>query len=180
MNQVQDFIKYLFDAVRFWIIVMPWESAIRVRLGKKVNKLGAGMHFRLPYFDSIYKQENRLRICAMPIQTLTTKDNKSVTLNGALGYKITDIEKLYNTLYQPESTIVNMGMSKLADFVHKTNSEDLEPIKIEKDLMNKMGQEDFGLKFEYIKITNFAIVQTFRLIKDNTWHWEGLDLSEKS
>ena len=59
MNQVKDFFEYIFNAVKIWIIVQPWQTGIRVRNGKQVKKLTGGIYFRLPYFDSVFIQENR-------------------------------------------------------------------------------------------------------------------------
>jgi len=179
MNQVKDFFEYIFNAIKIWIIVQPWQTGIRVRNGKQVKKLTGGIYFRLPYFDSVFIQENRLRVASMPIQTLTSKDIKTITINGAVGYTITDIEKLYQTLFHPETTIANITMSEVADFIFKNNLESINPNTIEEAVISKLNQDDFGLKFEYFRITNFAVVRTFRLIQDQSWISEGLSMNEK-
>lgn len=179
MNQVKDFFEYIFNAIKIWIIVQPWQTGIRVRNGTKVKKLEGGIYFRLPYFDSIFVQENRLRVAAMPIQTLTSKDIKTITINGAVGYVITDIEKLYQTLFHPETTIANITMSEVADFIFKNNLESINPSSIEEAVISKLNQDDFGLEFKYFKITNFAVVRTFRLIQDQSWISEGLSMNDK-
>ena len=115
----------------------------------------------------------------MPIQTLTSKDIKTITINGAVGYTITDIEKLYQTLFHPETTIANITMSEVADFIFKNNFESINPNTIEEAVISKLNQDDFGLKFEYFRITNFAVVRTFRLIQDQSWFSEGLSMNEK-
>lgn len=179
MNQVKDFFEYIFNAIKIWIIVQPWQTGIRVRNGTKVKKLEGGIYFRLPYFDSIFIQENRLRVASMPIQTLTSKDIKTITINGAVGYIITDIEKLYQTLFHPETTIANITMSEVADFIFKNNLETINPSTIEEAVISKLNQDDFGLEFKYFRITNFAVVRTFRLIQDQSWISEGLSMNDK-
>lgn len=179
MNQVKDFFEYIFNAVKIWVIVQPWQTGLRVRNGKKIKKLNGGIYFRLPYFDSIYIQENRLRVASMPVQTLTSKDIKTITLNGAVGYIITDIEKLYQTLFHPETTIANITMSEVADFIFKNNLESINPNSIEEAVVSKLNSDDYGLKFEYFRITNFAVVRTYRLIQDQSWISEGLSMNDK-
>lgn len=179
MNQVKDFLEYIFNAVKVWIIVQPWQTGIRVRNGKHIKKLSGGIYFRLPYLDSIFIQENRLRVASMPIQTLTSKDIKTITISGAVGYVITDIEKLYQTLYHPETTISNITMSEVADFIFKNNLDGINPNTIEKAVIKKLNKDDFGLRFEYFRITNFAVVRTFRLIQDQSWVSEGLSMNDK-
>jgi len=180
MNQVQQFFEYIFNAVKIFIIVQPWQSGIRVRNGKKIKKLTKGLYFRIPYFDSVYIQEVRLRISENPIQTLTSKDLKTITINSSLGYSINDIDKLYKTLYHPETTLKNIAMNEVAVYIYKNNLEDITPENLGNIVLEKLKELDYGIKFEYFKITNFAVVRTYRLIQDQSWLSEGLEMNEKS
>lgn len=179
MNQVQQFFEYIFNCIKIWVIVQPWETGIRVRNGKKIKRLSPGIYFRLPYFDSLYIQENRLRVCSMPVQTLTSKDHKTITMNGAIGYTIKDIQKLYETLFHPETTISNITMSEVADFAFLNNIGDITPKSIEKAVLDKLNADDYGLEFKYFRITNFAVVRSYRLIQDQSWISEGLTMDDK-
>ena len=179
MNQVQKFIEYIINAVKIWVIIQPWEQGIRVRNGKKIKRLYQGIYFKIPYFDSVYVQEIRLRVKEMPIQTVSSKDGKTITLNSAIGYSITNIEKLYQTLYMPEVTLQNIAMSANAEIISNTNAIDITPEKIEKAVLERLNADDYGLKFKYFKITNYAVVRTFRLIQDHSWIDEGFKLNEK-
>lgn len=179
MNQVKDFFQWLLDVIKIFIIIQPWQTGIIVRNGKKIRKISKGIFFRLPYFDSVFVQENRLRVSNMAIQTLTTKDLNTITLNSSCGYSIIDIEKLYNTLYHPEITIANMCMSEVAEFVFEKNLKDITPKAIEDQVLIKLKQLDYGICFEYFRLSNFAVVKTFRLIQDQSWVSEGLQMNEK-
>jgi len=180
MEQIKNFFDYIFKAVKFWIIIQPWEQGLRVRRGKTTTKLTGGLYFRIPYIDSVYVQETRLRMIALCMQTLTTKDGKTVTINSSLGYSIQDIEQLYQTLYHPEGTISNMAMSESSDFVFVNNLTDITPKQIEDAVLAKLNAGQYGLQFEYFKITNFAAVRTFRLIQDGqSWVDNSLKMDEK-
>lgn len=180
MNQVKDFFEYIFNAVKIWIIVQPWEQCLIVRKGTNIRKVDGGMYFKIPYIDSIYVQETRLRMLTMSIQTLTTKDKATVTINTALGYTIVDLEKLFQTLCHPDGTLSNMSMSLVAETIYSNNLTDLSPSFIEKEVIDKLNKNDYGLKFEYLKITNFATVKTFRLIQDSqSWIANDLYLEKK-
>jgi len=181
MGQIKDLLEYIFNFVKIWIIVQPWEQGIRVRKGKKIKKLSAGMYFRIPYLDSVYIQETRMRMVQMTMQTLTSKDGVAITINSALGYTIENIETLYNTLYHPEGTIVSLALSGVADYVYRTDSKSITPADIEREVIQALKAEDYGLKFKHFKITNFAAVRTYRLIQDNqTWVDTSTDISKKS
>jgi len=179
MGQLKEFFQWLLDSVKIWIIIQPWQSGLRVRMGKKIKHLKQGIYFRLPYFDSVFVQENRLRIIQMSLQTLTTKDLNAITIEGAVGYTIKDIEKLYNTLYQPETTISNLVKSKIAEYIFTRKHCEILPSEIEKDILKDLQNLDYGLNIEYFRIQNFAIVKTFRLIQDQSWNMEGLSMTDK-
>ncbi len=178
MNNIQEFFNYVFQFIKIWIIIQPWETGLIVRNGKRIKKVEKGIYFKIPYFDSVFVQESRLRVVPLPIQTLTTKDLKTITLNGAIGYSILDIEILYNKLFHPETTIQNVVMSEIADILYKTSLEDISPIIIQNVVLKKLREEKYGINFEYFKITNFAVVKTFRLIQDHSWMDEGLKMDE--
>lgn len=179
MNQIKDFFEYIFNAIKIWVIVQPWQSGIRVRNGKHIKKLENGIYFKIPYFDSVYVQETRLRVVQFPVMTVTSADLKTITLNLSIGYSIEDIEKLYATLYHPELTIQNIGMAETSDFVYRNNVPDLTPEKVSQAVAKKLQEGDYGLNIEYAQVTNFAVVRTYRLIQDQTWFNEGIKLDVK-
>jgi regulator of protease activity HflC (stomatin/prohibitin superfamily) len=179
MGSIKELIDYLLNVVKFWIIVNPWERAIRVRFGKNQKLLKGGVHFRIPFLDNFYIQCIRLRVVALSMQTLTSKDIKTVTLNGVAGYEITNIETLYNTMLYPESTISNIIQGELAAYIYSHDIVNILPEEIEKSVMTKLGDlNKYGIKVSYFKLTNFAIVRTYRLIQDHSWFNEGIKLTE--
>jgi len=179
MNQVQQFFEYIFNAVKVFIIIQPWQTGLRVRNGRKIKKLNKGIYFRIPYFDSVFIQETRLRVGEVPIQTLTSKDLQTLTISSSFGYSVEDIETLYNTLYHPEETLQNIAMSEVANFVFINNIKDITPDNIEKSVLDKFKEMGYGLNFEYFKIANFAVVKTFRLIQDQSYGYSRLDMEDK-
>lgn len=179
MNQIKDFFEYIFNAFKIWVIIQPWEQGLRVRNGKEIKELKGGIYFKIPYFDSVFVQEDRLRVAPLPIQTLTSKDGKTITLNSSIGYCVLSIRQLYQMLFHPETTISNIAMSEIADFIFKNDLKDITPAVIEEVVLAKLNAGNYGLKFEYFKITNFAVVRTYRLIQDQSWVSEGLDMNKK-
>ncbi len=180
MGQIKDLLEYIFNFIKIWIIVQPWEQGLIVRRGNKIRKVSKGMFFRIPYFDSVYIQESRLRMVQLCMQTLTTRDKQTVTINSSLGYSMVDIQKLFNTLCHPEGTISNIAMSVTSEYIFNHELINIIPKELEIEVLKKLNENDYGLKFEYFKITNFASVKTFRLIQDSqSWVDNSLHISEK-
>lgn len=179
MNQIKDFFEYIFNSIKIWVIIQPWQQGLRVRAGKGIRQLEGGIYFKIPYIDSVYVQEVRLRIISLPIQTLTSKDLKTITLSGSIGFTVTSIETLYKTLYHPEMTLSNIAMSVMCEFIFSNRIEDITPKTIEEAVLSKLNANDYGLKFSDFKITSFAVVTTYRLIQDQSWVSEGVDMDKK-
>jgi Membrane protease subunits, stomatin/prohibitin homologs len=180
MNILKDLIDYLTKLFTWWVVVMPWEQGIRVTLGKKAVVLNKGIYLKLPLIHQVYVQEKRMRVIVVPIQTLSTADGHVITISCSVAYSITDIFKLYNTLYQPDMTISNLMLGKISEYICTHKLTECRIDQIEYALAQSIKSTDYGLTYEYVKIVNFASVKTFRLIQDSTHLWEGLDMLKKS
>lgn len=167
------FIHKFFASLKPWVVVNPWEQCLRVRLGKNIRLLGAGIHYRLPFFDEFFVQPIRLRIIGIERQTLTCLDGRSVTLDGTVGFSITDLEALYRSLHQVDHTIRNIVKAAVSDSVCRQNAQDLQPGSLANTVHNVVRSKlsYAGLLIESYSVTMFVVsdnrgVRTIRLVGD--------------
>ena len=178
MNQVREFIEYILNLVKIWVIIQPWQQGIRVRIGKNRKLLNPGIHFKIPYFDSVFVQETRMRIVDMPLQSISCKD-QTITLNASFGYTISNIDRLYLTLFHPETTLKNLTMAKITDYISVRDFADIKLNDLENYVLTELKSLDYGIQFTTFQIMNYASVKTYRLIQDRAWTHEGLDMNGK-
>lgn len=171
LQQIADWIAKL----KCWYVVRPWEQAIRVRCGKWIVSVLPGFHFRIPFIDEVLIQNVRLRVLNLPVQTVTNKSGETVTLSGAVRWRISDVRMIYEKLHTPEDWIYNTVLAALAEAVFESNG-DATPLKLgvaaTKVLVS--GSPGLGLEIECVSVTDFARVRTYRLIsgEGNTgWTW---------
>lgn len=176
VNTITAFLAKLFQ---WWFTVMPWEQALLIRNGNRVRLLAAGIYLKIPFIDSVYIQTTRMRMIDTPMQTMSTKDGNTITIKSAIGYTISDIQILYNTLYHPEMTLNSMAMGFVGEFVRDNLIDEITPTKIEQFVGSKINAADYGLKNLTIRITTFAVVKTFRLIQDGSGLYENLNMEPK-
>lgn len=176
MNWFQQIMESIGQLLRWWFIVLPWEQALRVRLGNRIVLFESGLHFQVPFIDRVYIQNIRRRIAPIRIQTITTQDGKTVTLAGSLSYKITDIEKLYRTLHQAESTIMQSVQGIVSDFVVRNDLAQCTPRKVAENVTERLNLDRYGLGETEFFLTDFAIVRTYRLLQDELTRWAGAEL----
>jgi regulator of protease activity HflC (stomatin/prohibitin superfamily) len=178
VNSFWDVMSRFANIFVWWTVVAPWEEAIRVRLGNRVHRLGPGFHLRIPHIDMIFRQTIRMRVSVVQLQTLSTKDGKTVTLCATIGYCISDIVKLYNTLHHADETIRNIVSGSVASIVRDCRLEDCKPSMIEAEVNKKLDLEQYGLGKAIVTIVDFAIVKTYRLMSDQRWQTtDNLDTS---
>ncbi len=177
MNYLEQIIKTFSSYFKWWIIVLPWEAGIRVWLGKKTTLLKPGIHIRIPLLHAIYIQTIRMRVVTLPPQTIATRSGKLMTISAVYGYSISDIVKVYETLHHPEMTISNMVLSEIATYL--MNNSEVEAEEIQEEVLKKLCELEYGLTFSYVRIISFCQVKALRLIMDQNWMPDGLDVELK-
>jgi regulator of protease activity HflC (stomatin/prohibitin superfamily) len=155
--------------LKWWVIILPWESGIRIRFGKHIKLLAPGIHFRLPYLDSCYRQPIRLNFILLSPQTLTCKTGETITISINVGYLISDVLKVYNSVSELQSAIFGSVQGAISEFISKHDISECNPSLIESHCSTILSSKDWGVTIEELHITSYAIVKTFRLIQDSSW-----------
>ena len=181
MNELIELIKRFINELKFWMIIDPWDQAVRVRLGKYTKVLKGGVYFKIPVLDIFYVQSCRFRISSNADKnTVQTLDNKAVTFVIGIGYKIDDIFKLYNTLHHAEDTIKYMMRSEACKYVSLHNLVDIKLQQMTEALTQKLNLEEYGLSSVIVYITDLTYVKTYRLIGDYMYGNNGSMLSTEA
>ena len=169
----------LFQSLQWWIVVAPWEQALRVRLGKTATVLQSGMHFRIPFLDRIFVQSVRLRMISAQGLTMTTKDKKCVTLSFAVAFSVEDIGKLYNTVQTPELTLIHEVEGIISSYLATRESVDISPSNLEAYALGKIPEGNWGLSQCRLIVTSFAFVRVYRLLNNEYRSLSSMDELEK-
>lgn len=163
--------KQLTQTLTWFVVVAPWEQAIRVRLGKHVRRLEAGTYLRIPFVDRVFKQSVRRRLSMVRPQTLTTMDRRVVTCAGAIGYSIGDLVKLYDTLESPNDTIENEVAGLVARFIGQTALSGITAKNLEEFVMAHLNLSKYGLEGQEFYLTSLATSKTYRFITGGMDSW---------
>ena len=171
MNWFLEILRSFWRLFVWWVVILPWEEGIRVRLGKKRVRLHPGLRFRIPYLDTVYKQSNRLRWAVMMPQTVTTRDGHTLTVSGQLGYRITNIDTLYDTLHQAENGVRAVAQGAIADYIHGHELRECAPDAVAAGALGKLSLDSYGLAAERVQLTTYCRVKTYRFITDQHEGW---------
>src|SRR5258706_12042299 len=162
-----ELISQILGMFQWWIVIAPWEQAIRVRRGNKIKVLMPGIHFRIPALDRFFVQSTRKRYMNTPTQTVTTKDRQAVTISGGTAYSIVDIGALYNTLSDPEDVIQIETLALVAQYIAAHDLADISPGNIQDHVTHGLNLSQYGLGETNFLITDFVSVKTYRIINTN-------------
>lgn len=169
MSGLWDFIGRFARLFQWWVMVAPWEQAIRMRLGRHKRKLGPGIHLRIPVLDRLFLQSIRRRVASLQVQTLTAADGRTLSVCAVFGYEITDIEKLYETLHHAEETIRNTVSGAIAERVQAASGPSCGPVPIREAVLLGLDLGRYGISSLDLQFTDFAFTRVHRLVMDSKW-----------
>lgn len=164
MPTLENIFAGLGNMLKWWVVIAPWEQAIRVRGGKKITTLGPGIRLRIPGLDRFFVQSTRKRYMHTPPQNVTTKDGKALTISGGTSYIVRDIGILYNTLSEAEDVIVTETQALIAAYVTQNSLEECSIGGLQEYVSGRLHLGRYGLGDVNFYVTDFVAVKTFRVI----------------
>lgn len=183
IQTILELLQRCFELFLWWTVIQPWEQGIRVRLGKDRKKLLPGIHFKIPYVDCVFKQTVRRRYTTFGPISVTTSDGATLTLSGALGYTVRDLDLLYDRLQHAEDGIHAIVAGAVTEFVSNHTLLECSPAKVIEGTRPLLHLRRFGLSGCGLLLTSYAKVRTIRLITDpnSSSKWgDNLDTDKKN
>lgn len=167
MTSIFQWLSDILQKVKLWVIINPWERGVRVRLGKHTFLLEAGWHWKLPFLDEVTIVNTRLRIAPTGFQTLTTKDGKTLTVAILLGFTVVDPLKALLKFQRPESSYTALVLEATSAYITYTTFYNISVSSLEDAVYTKLASCDDGIKVDFAKVVNYAVIKTYRFIQDS-------------
>jgi regulator of protease activity HflC (stomatin/prohibitin superfamily) len=139
------------------IIVSERENVIVERLGKFQRTLTPGIYFLIPFIDSAaYKQEMREQVIDIPSQSVITKDNIQVEIDGLLYLKVMDPKRASYGIGNYLAATNNLAQTTMRSEVGKIT---LGEIFAERDKVNSkiIGEIDKASDPWGVKVLRYEI-----------------------
>lgn len=159
-----------------WVVLSDWEQGVRVRAGQIVGDVltskngfrGRGLHFLVPFWDSIESAETNTRVLETDLQTVTTANGQALTFSLAIAYRTRDLRASFLKIHDHEETI--LGVSRASGGV-VASSWDTEGTAagfgdaVRDEL--KSRARGWGLDVVSVAPVNFTTSPTLRLLSDS-------------
>ena len=158
-------VRFGMDMLPF-VIVEQWNGAVQLRYGKFIKVLYPGIHFKIPFFDSVIECPVITQSVNLPSQTLTTFDEQSIVLKSIIRYKVSNIQTYLLSVMHANDVLIDTTQGMIRDVVELTTWDDL--VNVNETITNKVKEYvvRWGIEVEAVTITDLGIVKSFRIFGD--------------
>lgn len=154
-------------------VVNPCNRAIIVRSlpfrPQNIREVGPGFHWHWPMgIEQPYYLSLATRVEELAAQTLVTKDGRNVAAGVVVTFRVHDINKAINSVYEPFSAIHDAVQANFAEAVLNTNYVDITTPAFAERLTAICRKKGFvyGFEIDSVRLAEFAPVRTYRLMGD--------------
>jgi regulator of protease activity HflC (stomatin/prohibitin superfamily) len=111
--------------VRVVHVAAQWERGIVLRLGRFQSVRGPGVILIFPVIDHLKKVDTRIQTAAIPQQSVITRDNVPMSINGVLFFKVVDVMKAIVSIQDFEFSILQYAQVTLRDVIGRLALDEL-------------------------------------------------------
>ena len=149
-----------------YIIIEEWNAGVHLRFGKWIKTLYGGIHFKIPFFDSIIECPVITQSVNLPSQTLTTLDEQSIVLKAIIRYKVNNVRTYLLGVMHANDVLIDTTQGIIRDVVEMTKWDNL--IDVNTQITNEVKEYvvRWGIEVEAVTITDLGLVKSFRIFGD--------------
>ena len=169
-DRIFDFISDAWEWLIPWVVIDQYEQGVVLRLGKYKRVVNPGLSFIWPFGIEEVKYETVVRQTSyLDPQSLTTQDDKSVTVSGIIIYTIIDIRKFLLDIDEGENDMNNIVYGIISDCVENTPWKSIRRSLFNYSVFEQAQKECFdycGVEILAIKWSDKATARNLRLWND--------------
>lgn len=170
IDRLFEFITSVARFFVFWVVINEYERAVLLRLGKFQRILEPGLHFVIPFaVDQAMVDNVVTRTSDLSSQSLTTKDNKTVTLTAVITSNIRDIKKALLEVEGVDHALVDSCSGAIGDYVKDLTWEELRS-SLSAESLTKLCRKNawrYGIEIERVQLADLASSRVIRLHTSN-------------
>ena len=137
-------------------IAAQWERGIVLRLGRFQSIRGPGVILIFPVIDHLRMVDTRIQTVAIPQQSVITRDNVPMSINGVLFFKVVDVMKAVVSIQDFEFSILQYAQVTLRDSIGRLALDELlaELEQIQEQIEKLVGEvaRGWGLEVDGLRL----------------------------
>jgi regulator of protease activity HflC (stomatin/prohibitin superfamily) len=168
-DKLVDLLVGCVDLFRFWVIMAPYESGVKLRLGKFVRVLDPGWNWMIPFGIDQYEHEHVVpRTHALTAQSVTLKDGKQVGFEAVITYKVRDIKVALLEVENADHAIADSCSGQIAHTIMQYTWDAIVSTDDWSDRVLKACRQrgfKFGLEIISVQFGTLALIKNLRILK---------------
>ena len=148
----------LFSSVK---ILMEYERAVVLRLGRFAGVRGPGIILLIPLIETMRRVNTQIMVMDVPSQDIITKDNISVKVNAVVYFKVIAPEKAVLVVENVEEAISLISQTTLRSIVGQFELDDLlsSREKINKEIQSIIDTQtdSWGVKISSVELKHIDL-----------------------
>jgi len=166
LNAFIEFIQLIAEQFQLWTTLDPDEAGVRIRWGRKVKPLANGIHYMLPFIDSIRAINIRPQVVDLPDQSLDTEDKVSVVVSGSVEYNVCDAKIALLDIQDFDESLVTFINGIIASVIAETRYDDCKLYLLQEAIFDQLAEEsdNWGIEVTAVYITSFTKNRVIRLL----------------
>ena len=163
---VREIVSALHEHMVPFVVVYDYESAVVFRLGQYDRTLAPGFHWKWPFVESVVSEHTARTTLALEPQTVTTQDDKTVTVQGIVRYRIVDVRPFVIEIGDQHDVLRDTSMGAVLKSVRLMTVKELTDTppesKIAADIRRQV--KPFGIEIDLFTFTDIGQIRVFRMI----------------
>lgn len=148
----------LFSSVK---ILMEYERAVVLRLGRFAGVRGPGLILLIPFIETMKRVNTQLMVMDVPSQDIITKDNISVKVNAVVYFKVISPDKAVLVVENVGEAISLISQTTLRSIVGQFELDDLlsSREKINKEIQSIIDTQtdSWGVKISSVELKHIDL-----------------------
>ena len=153
-------------------IIHSFERGVKFHKGIDKALLGPGLHWFLPFLQSIEVASVVDDVITLPTQSLTTSDDKHISFCMNVEYEIHDLRAMWIEVQDFQHSLKNLAMNHLAARVRELSWKELRESQseLEKSMKGTLTTKvkKWGVTVLSVGIVDLVETQTYRIFGDGS------------
>lgn len=153
-----------------WRKIQPWQRGVRMTFvpwkGVRVRVMAPGIVRAVPFFDDVEIRDVQEDTDNLLTQSVTTKDDVSVTFSANFAYQIEDVEAAVLNVREFSSSLRDVGMMHLSERIRELTWDELRngQKELERSLKGTLETraKRWGVSISRVGITDLVKARQFR------------------
>ncbi len=145
-----------------------WEEAIILRLGRYNRSTGAGLFFKIPFIEQVFRRDMRIRTLDIRKQEVITKDNISVKIDAVVFMKVKNSMKSIIEIQDFIYSVRQYSQTTLRNVVGKYELDELltqrEKVASEVKMIVDETTEEWGVDISIVELQDIELPEDMKRI----------------